>query len=448
MSASSDVSGASAGGPLARLGRWLWSVLSSMKLAVVLLVLLGVLTWLGTLAQIEDGLWKAQKNYFESWFLVADLELGWWGQPVLPDENGKGFVLRIPLPGAYPVMALLFVNLLVGGFVRMKWQARNAGVLVVHVGIAMLLLAGFVKMEFSYSGGLALWESPTQAEQARRPARSYESSTFVSFHDHELVLIRDNGATVEERVIAEGELGAAVDGTVTVRGEGLPFAVQVHHFMERCEPTAKGPMVRASAPVIDDGDGKPGVFLRALKPLPERGKNTPGAYVTVLSDRGERFDGILHGLEVRPFDERRYPFTFTVDGQRWGLDLRRVVYDLPFHVRLKDFVKRDHPGTVTAADYRSFVQIPEEGDREVQIYMNTPLRKDGYVVYQTSWGPAPMPGSPGGPPYYSVFEVAENPSDKWPEYSCWVIAVGLLIHFTMKLAKFLVSSTRQTLIQA
>ena len=445
MSGASEERSASTGGPLAVVGRWLLSVLSSMKLAVVLLVLLGLLTWLGTLAQIEDGLWKAQKNYFESWGLIADLELGWWGQPVLPDDNGKGFVLRIPLPGAYPVMALLFVNLLVGGFVRMKWQARNVGVLVVHVGIALLLLAGFVKMEYSYSGGLALWETPSGAE--RRPSRSYESSTFVSFHDHELVLIRDNGTTVEERVIAEGELGAAVDGTVTVRGEGLTFAVQVHHFIERCEPTAKGPMVRASAPVIDDGDGKPGVFLLAQKPLPERGKNTPGAYVTVLTDRGVRFDGILHGFEIRPFDERRYPFTFTVEGQRWGLDLRRVLYDLPFHVRLKDFVKRDHPGTMTAADYRSYVEIPEEGDREVQIYMNTPLRKDGYVVYQTSWGPAPG-GPVSGPPYYSVFEVAENPSDKWPEYSCWVIAVGLLIHFTMKLSKFLGSSTRRTLIQA
>ncbi|MCK5942744.1 MAG: hypothetical protein KAI24_12280, partial [Planctomycetes bacterium] len=65
--------------------------LGSMKLAVVLVVTLGLLTWLGTLAQIEDGLWRTQKNYFESWFLIADLELGWWGQPVLADEEGKGF---------------------------------------------------------------------------------------------------------------------------------------------------------------------------------------------------------------------------------------------------------------------------------------------------------------------------------------------------------------------
>ena len=46
-----------------------------------------------------------------------------------------------------------------------------------------------------------------------------------------------------------------------------------------------------------------------------------------------------------------------------------------------------------------------------------------------------------------MFEIAENPSDKWPEYSCWVIALGLLIHFTVKLAKFLGSSTRRTLSQ-
>ena len=112
--------------PLARVGAAVVAVLSSMKLAVVLLVLLGLLTWLGTLAQIEDGLWKAQKEYFESWFLIADLELGWWGQPLFAGDDGKGFVLRIPLPGAYPVMALLFVNLLVGGMVRLRWRARNA----------------------------------------------------------------------------------------------------------------------------------------------------------------------------------------------------------------------------------------------------------------------------------------------------------------------------------
>jgi len=435
--------GEKAGGSAATaLGLRVFGALASMKLAVVILVLLGLLTWLGTLAQIEDGLWKVQKSYFESWFVIADLELSWWGRPIWPDADGKGFALRVPLPGAYPLMALLFVNLMVGGIMRMRWSARNLGVLVVHVGIALLLIAGFVKMEFSYSGGLALFEEP--ASGARDPSRLYETSTFVSFHDYELALIRDDGDTVEERVVAESGLLAAADGTVTVRGEGLPFVVQVHHWMERCDPQAKGPMVRTTAPIIEDPSGGPGVFLRELEPMPERGANTAGAYVTVLANDGQRFDGIVYGAEMRPYQRQRFPFTFELDGQRWGLDLRRVVYDLPFHVRLNRFVKRDHPGTLTAADYRSFVEIPEDGDRVVQIYMNTPLRKDGFVMYQTSWGPQ-IGGRPdGGPPWYSVFEVAENPSDKWPEYSCWVIAIGLLIHFSMKLTRFLGSSTRRS----
>ncbi|MEC8652252.1 MAG: cytochrome c biogenesis protein ResB [Planctomycetota bacterium] len=431
--------------PGRRLAAMVIQTLGSMRLAVALLVLLGLLTWLGTLAQIGDGLWKVQKEYFESWFLIADLELGWWGQPVLADESGRGFVLRIPLPGAYPVMALLFLNLMVGGMLRMKWSLRNIGVLVVHVGIALLLLAGFVKMEFSYSGGLALFEAPAAGEGDE--SRAYESSTFVSFHDYELALLKDRGDTVEERVVAESEVLGAVDGTVTLTGDGLPFKVQVHHWMERCEPQAKGPMVRTTAPVLDDPAGGPGVFLRQLPPLPERSANTAGAYVTVLTDAGDRFDGIVYGAERLPYQKQRFPFTFELDGARWAIDLRRVIYDLPFHVRLKSFVKRDHPGTLTAADYRSKVVIPEEGEREAQIYMNNPLRKDGFVMYQTSWGPQ-INGRPnGGPPWYSVFEVAENPSDKWPEYACWVIALGLILHFTMKLKRFLGSSTRRTLTQ-
>ena len=83
----------------------------------------------------------------------------------------------------------------------------------------------------------------------------------------------------------------------------------------------------------------------------------------------------------------------------------------------------------------------ERGEQKAEIFMNYPLRRDGFVVYQTSWGPQPM----GGPPWYSVFEVSYNPSDMWPMLACFVIAAGLLIHFVMKLRRFLDSSTYSTL---
>ena len=50
--------------------RQVYDWLSSMKLTVVLLVLLGLLTWLGTLEQVDHGLFNVQKKYFESIVLV------------------------------------------------------------------------------------------------------------------------------------------------------------------------------------------------------------------------------------------------------------------------------------------------------------------------------------------------------------------------------------------
>jgi len=430
-----DVNKAGAAAAPRPLGQQLIAALASMRLAVVLLVILGLLTWLGTLAQVDRGLWDVQREYFESWFVIAKLPLSIWGNAI---TNGAGetFALKIPLPGAYPVMALLFVNLVVGGFVRLKWRWRNAGVLITHCGIALLLVAGFVKLEFSYSGHLALYEAPSGGSDSSD--RLFSSSTFVSFHDYELALLRDLGSTVEERVVPEAALAGARDGAVTLTAEGLPFTVTVHHWLDNCRPSGKGPMVQALTPVID------GVFLREQAVAKEREANIAGCYVTVSTRTGDRFESPLLGADMRPFSKQRQPFTFEVEGQRYGLDLRRVVFDLPFDVRLDKFQKLDHPGTMTPRDFRSFVTVREaRGERQQQIYMNNPLRKDGFVLYQTNWGPQ----QGGGPPFYSVFEVSNNPSDMWPAIACGVIALGLVWHFGSKLRRFLDSSSREGLLQ-
>ena len=408
------------------------ALLGSMKLAVVLIVLLALLTWLGTLAQIDEGLWKVQRDYFESWGLIAQLPLSWWGTPL--------FTLRIPLPGAYPVMGLLFVNLVVGGLMRLRWNVRNIGVLVVHIGIALLLIAGFVKLEASYSGHLALYEAPKDGSGVA--SRLYEASTFVSFHDYELALLTERGEQVEERVVAEAALANARGGSVTLAPAGLPFKVQLHDWLDNCPPRQKGPMVNAVTPVVSETGSDVAVFLEPRPANKERERNVAGCYVTVLADDGTRIDSVLFGAELRPFEKRRVPFCFTVAGVRYGLDLRRVMFDLPYTVRLDRFEKNDHPGTTMARDFRSFVTVREgAAERQAQIYMNTPLRKDGFVLYQTNWGPQ----EGGGPPWYSVLEVSNNPSDMWPAIACGVIALGLMIHFLRKLGAFLTSSTREAL---
>ena len=202
-------------------------------------------------------------------------------------------------------------------------------------------------------------------------------------------------------------------------------------------------MVRTTMPVVD------GVFLEPDKwpagKQPEADKEIAGCYVKVLVGSEVKHEAILYGLPLMPFDGSRYPYTFQIDGTRYGLDLRHVVYDLPYRVRLDKFQKSDHPGTSMARDFRSFVTVLDgQSPQQAQVFMNNPLRKGEYVLYQTSWGPQPM----GGPPWYSVFEVSYNPSDAWPILACCVIAFGLLVHFVFKLFRFLESSTRSSLNQS
>ena len=71
------------GGRLVRVGAWLVGVLGSYTLAVTLLLLLLVLTAVGTFAQAHMSLYDVQRRYFDS--LVAVIDVG----PV-----------SIPLPGA------------------------------------------------------------------------------------------------------------------------------------------------------------------------------------------------------------------------------------------------------------------------------------------------------------------------------------------------------------
>ena len=372
------------------------ALLSSLELAVVLVVYLGILTWLGTLAQVELGLYRTQQIYFEGWFV-----------PIL------GGVLRIP--GAYPVMALMCLNLLFGGIARLNWNWRNAGVLITHIGIALLFVQGFVKMHYSTSGHLTLYEKQ-------------QGASFVSFHDWELALYQQDGDTVRERVIPSPGFRKASGVVPAVFGSpDLPFAIEVRHFHENTTPMPKGPMVQTTMPVVN------GVFLQVDAQAPERERNIAGCYATIRGGANNQVlaEGVLWGLTR---DQRRHPFTFEVDGVRWGLDLRRVTQDLPFSVKLDRFVRVTYPGTELPKEFSSYVTVTDEqGTSESShIYMNAPLRKDGYVMYQASWGP-----ERGGPPYFSQFEVARNPSDRWSILSCAVIGIGMTIHFLRKLLSYI-----------
>ena len=157
---------------------------SSFGLSCTLLLFLFLLTFLGTIEQAEHGLYDVQKKYFESAFLVH------WLFGSVP----------IPLPGAYLLMVILACNLTLGGLVKIRKRKATVGVMVIHVGIIVLLLAGFVKLKFSEDGFLTLYE------EGRAPALMTSSDEFQSYHEWEIVIF--DGAQpkdVKELIIPDEE---------------------------------------------------------------------------------------------------------------------------------------------------------------------------------------------------------------------------------------------------
>ena len=99
--------------------RWMYSI----PLTVICLALLMILTFWGTLYQVEQGLFAAQEKFFSSWFILL-----------------FGF---FPFPGAKLVLGVLMLNL-TGYMIHMlAFQPLRPGIVMIHAGLLILLIICF-----------------------------------------------------------------------------------------------------------------------------------------------------------------------------------------------------------------------------------------------------------------------------------------------------------------
>ena len=376
-------------------GKQLYDFLSSYGFAVVLILFLFLLTFLGTIEQVEHGLFQVQKKYFESLFLVHQLELG-------------SLKLPVPLPGVYLLLLLLTVNLVLGGIVRIKKHRRNVGVIVIHLGMLLLMAAGFVKLKFSDDGHLTLSEGQ-------------QSASYVSYHEWEVAIWKLGGqGPVKELLIPDAEITRLTEGrTTTFKHPELPFELKLGHYTRNARVLQKGPMWQSEAPVVN------GFAIQAREPETENELNVAALYAEATTGQGAPQKGLLFGWRDAG------PWVVGAGADRYAVDLRRRNFSLPFTVRLDKFTHELHPRTQIAKVYKSDVTKLESGTQEkVEIQMNEPLRHRGFVLFQARWG-----REPDGT-LFSVFAVVRNPSDYWPLYACIVISIGLVMAFGQKLVGY------------
>ncbi len=386
----------------------LFRFFSGFGLAVTCLLLLLILTWLSTLEQPAKGLYEVQKRYYdaEAWYVVPELD---W----LPKINGKP--VSLPLPGAYLVSAVLFVNLFLGGILRIRKGWKNIGVIISHFSMISLLIAGFVSHHYSKEGIMAVYQGDTSDF-----AQSY---TEYTIEVAEIV----NGEKEKPYVLPTEHLkNLGADQSRVFEIPELGIELNVSGWMRNS----------ARVKVDKDDAGKDvievdGWALQWLKTNPTEELNLAGCHVDVFveGDQDKTARLVLHGGDPNAC-------TITVDGKIYGLRLMREIWPMPFQVRLDESIGEYYPGTRKPSTFQSDItRIADGSEQAFRIKMNEPMRYGGYTLYQARWedsGDRPMSG----------FAIVKNPSDQWPKYSLYISILGLTIHFGMKLGGFVGKSSK------
>ena len=383
---------------LERMIQQLIRFLTSLRLTVVCLALGILLVWVGTVAQSDEGLYQAQQRYFKHWW-VAGVSL-------------FGYRVPLALPGGYLIGTVLLVNLVASHLARFKFAWKKLGIHITHVGIILLLVGQLTTDLFSRE---------TQMRFAEGETKSYSESA----QENELVFLTDASAPDRDEVVAIPESLLRRKGEI--RHEKLPFTVRVQQYHVNSQLRRRGPMVDTGPPPATQGAG-PGVVLTPVaetRSMDER--NLPSAVLELAGAPGTSGTWL-----VSPLLE---PQEFKVGDRSWRMALRWRVYN-PFSMQLLKTTHEVYRGTDIPKNFQSRIRLENPAkreNREVDIYMNNPLRYQGLTFFQYQMGRDEMDQSRGT----STLQVVRNPSWLTPYVGCATVAAGLLYQFLMHLAGFI-----------
>ncbi len=108
-----------------------------------------------------------------------------------------------------------------------------------------------------------------------------------------------------------------------------------------------------------------------------------GIALKISSDGEEKIIKVLGGKGINsPFEE------FVVDGLNFNIRYGAKVYDLPFSVKLNDFIADKYPGSDTSySSFASEVTVIDDKPFDFRIFMNNILNHQGYRFFQASFDP-------------------------------------------------------------
>ena len=355
-------------------------LLSSAKITVVCLFLLFILTFWGTIAQVQQGLYAAQDRFFNSFFFLAG-----------------GF---IPFPGAQLVLWVFFVNLICSMILTFKKYSKweNSGLLIIHLGLILYFIAAFMIFHASQESNVRL-------------AEGQGTNVSVSYQAWELAYWKDDGS---ERQVTAVDVNNFKPG-YQIPFEDKDFTLTVNKFYLNSDAFNDSSVKRDTITFNVSG-----ITLLTDKPIDkEREANIEGG-IFDLKVNNQFCSLILYGAEAQATP-------VPIGGKNYYFILRHKRFPLPFTIRLDHFKAEFHPGTEMAKNYESLVTITTGTlERQVRIYMNNPLRYKDYTVYQASYDSDSMGRR------YSTLAVVKNYARIMPYIACLFVFFGLALHFLIQ----------------
>lgn len=402
----------------------LFKALASLRLTVFLFVLALILVFVGTLAQVEMGIWTAVEKYFRSWYVWVPNRL-FAHVPGLkrllppPESISGGF----PFFGGWAIGAALFTNLLAAHALRFKYSWKRSGILILHAGLAVIMLGEFVTGLYSVESTMTIAEEET-CGFADVSGRS--ELAFVSAADPN----HDDVVVISQEALARG--GRISDAALPVDVEVLAFYKNSKLTPLRAEEPARAELVTTIdgrrfdlAPQAEqsgvDPDQREDAALARIRLYAKESGQPLGEYLVSI-------------WFYRNYTRRQLEFPRTeisVDGRIWQVELRPKRIYKPFQLTLLEFRHDVYIGTSTPKNFSSRIRLrdPERNeDREVVISMNDPFRYRGETYYQSGY----LPNNDG-----TVLQVVRNPGWLMPYVSCTLVGVGMLIHFGIMLVQWI-----------
>ncbi|MEE2942780.1 MAG: cytochrome c biogenesis protein ResB [Verrucomicrobiota bacterium] len=321
-------------------------------------------------------------------------------------------MFRFPFVGGYLVGIVLLINLLAAHFQRFTFSRKKIGIFLTHAGLIFMLLGQLVTDKYQVESNLRLVEGQSKGYS-------------ISGSECELVLIDKSRPDTD---IVAAIPAVSLEQSTTHQTETLPFEFTILEYYTNSDlgTLGQGEENKATRGKGLELAATPRPSVTSLEEV-----NFPAAYLRLKSTGGKELGtwmvSALFGALKNPIPEQ----TFEFDGKEYELALRFTRHYTPYDIELVDFKHDKFQGTEKARNFSSLVIVRDRAsgaEREVNIWMNHPLRYEGKTYFQASFDPENAKAT--------VLQVVRNPGWVTPYISCAMVGMGMLIQFLTHLFSF------------